>query len=106
MRAHQIPAAHHSSCELQLLLAQGTFRRLAFVLAGGLIALICMGFPAQAQVQEPAADKAGPPISFTKQIKPIFDNKCILCHACYDAPCQLNLTSAEGTQRGSSKAPV
>ena len=106
MRARQTPGAHDSSCKLRLPLAEGTFRRLAYVLVGGFIALICMEFPAQAQVQDPAADKAGPTISFTKQIKPIFDNKCILCHSCYDAPCQLNLTSAEGAQRGSSKVPV
>ena len=76
------------------------------VLIGGLIALIFISFSVNAQAPEPGAGAAGSEISFTKQIKPIFDNKCILCHACYDAPCQLNLTSAIGAERGSSKATV
>ncbi|MDX1452995.1 MAG: fatty acid cis/trans isomerase [Oleiphilaceae bacterium] len=36
----------------------------------------------------------------------IFEQKCIACHACYDAPCQLNLQGIEGLQRGASKLPV
>lgn len=39
-------------------------------------------------------------------IKPLLDRRCVVCHACYDAPCQLKLTSMEGLQRGSSKQPV
>ena len=34
------------------------------------------------------------------QIKPILDNRCVVCHGCYDAPCQLKLSSAEGIDRG------
>jgi hypothetical protein len=30
----------------------------------------------------------------------------VACHACYDAPCQLNLGSAEGVERGAHKLPV
>ena len=30
----------------------------------------------------------------------------MLCHACYDAPCQLNLASFEGIARGGNKASV
>ncbi len=39
-------------------------------------------------------------------VQAIFDHKCIACHACYDAPCQLNLQGREGLQRGASKVPV
>jgi hypothetical protein len=45
-------------------------------------------------------------ISYQRDIQPIFTAKCVACHACYDAPCQLKLGSAPGTQRGASKAPV
>ena len=31
--------------------------------------------------------------SYTRDIQPIFTEKCVACHACYDAPCQLNLGS-------------
>ena len=45
-------------------------------------------------------------ISYSKQVKPILDARCIACHACYDAPCQLKLSSFTGLERGSSKQPV
>ena len=32
--------------------------------------------------------------------------KCIACHACYDAPCQLKLTSGEGLLRAPPSDPV
>jgi hypothetical protein len=44
--------------------------------------------------------------SYQKHIKPIFDNRCVVCHGCYDAPCQLKLGSWEGIARGLSKASV
>lgn len=43
---------------------------------------------------------------FLTQVKPILDKRCVVCHACYDAPCQLKLTSAEGIDRGANKALV
>lgn len=49
---------------------------------------------------------ASPSISYTRDIQPIFTEKCVACHACNDAACQLNLGSAEGAQRGGSKVPV
>jgi hypothetical protein len=44
--------------------------------------------------------------SYRRDIKPILEEKCIACHACYDAPCQLNLTSSEGLLRGANKKVV
>ncbi|MDX5372651.1 MAG: fatty acid cis/trans isomerase [Pseudomonadaceae bacterium] len=49
---------------------------------------------------------AAEPISYSRDVQPIFTAKCVACHACYDAPCQLNLGSAEGVLRGASKQPV
>lgn len=45
-------------------------------------------------------------ISYAQQIQPIFDSKCVACHACYESPCQLNLGSAEGLARGASNTLV
>lgn len=45
-------------------------------------------------------------ISYTRDIQPIFTEKCVACHACYDSPCQLNLGSGEGAVRGATKLPV
>ncbi|MGR7920706.1 fatty acid cis/trans isomerase [Zobellella denitrificans] len=46
------------------------------------------------------------PVDYERDIRPIFEHKCIACHACYDAPCQLKLASHEGVQRGASKQVV
>jgi len=46
------------------------------------------------------------PVTYSRDIQPIFTRHCVACHACYDAPCQLNLGSAEGIERGAHKLPV
>ena len=50
--------------------------------------------------------QAAEPISYSRDIQPIFNSNCVACHACYDAACQLNLGSAEGVLRGASQAKV
>lgn len=37
-----------------------------------------------------------------QQIQPLLDKRCVVCHGCYDAPCQLNLASAQGIDRGAN----
>ncbi len=34
------------------------------------------------------------------------EQRCVVCHGCYDAPCQFRMTSAEGVARGASKQSV
>ncbi|WDH33081.1 fatty acid cis/trans isomerase [Pseudomonas chlororaphis] len=53
-----------------------------------------------------SAEGPAPAISYTRDIQPIFTEKCVACHACYDSACQLNLGSGEGAARGASKIPV
>jgi hypothetical protein len=36
----------------------------------------------------------------------VIDQRCVVCHACYDAPCQLKLNSLEGMDRGASKTEI
>lgn len=43
---------------------------------------------------------------FEKDIYPLLRAKCLACHACYDAPCQLKLENASGLERGGSKIRV
>jgi hypothetical protein len=45
-------------------------------------------------------------IDYWKEVKPILEQRCIVCHACYDAPCQLKLSSIEGIERGASPVLV
>jgi hypothetical protein len=49
---------------------------------------------------------AAVPVSYSRDVQPIFSRYCVACHACYDSPCQLNLGSGEGTARGAHKLPV
>ncbi|WP_413570323.1 fatty acid cis/trans isomerase [Bdellovibrio sp. HCB117] len=43
---------------------------------------------------------------YTRKVQAIFDNRCVACHSCFNAPCQLNLQNFEGFQRGASKLNV
>jgi hypothetical protein len=36
----------------------------------------------------------------------VFERRCVVCHGCYDAPCQLKLESFDGVERGASPAAV
>jgi len=44
--------------------------------------------------------------SFEKDIKPIIDKRCVVCHSCYNSPCQLKLSSFEGLLRGATKEEI
>lgn len=37
---------------------------------------------------------------FIERVQPILVSRCLGCHSCYNAPCQLNLQSYEGFERG------
>ncbi len=41
-------------------------------------------------------------VDYLQHVKPVLEQRCIVCHGCYDAPCQLKLSSPEGIRRGSS----
>jgi hypothetical protein len=43
---------------------------------------------------------------FWRDVKPVLDSRCVVCHGCYDAPCQSNLASYEGVTRGARKDQV
>jgi hypothetical protein len=45
-------------------------------------------------------------IDYWSAVKPVVEKRCVVCHACYDAPCQLKMTSIEGIERGASEVKV
>ncbi|MFW2404903.1 MAG: fatty acid cis/trans isomerase, partial [Gammaproteobacteria bacterium] len=45
-------------------------------------------------------------IDYWDDVKPVMEQRCIVCHACYDAPCQLKMSSIEGIERGASPEVV
>lgn len=55
---------------------------------------------------EKNSSNAKPKPALHEQAQTVLDQRCVVCHACYDAPCQLKLGSAEGLNRGASPAKV
>jgi len=49
---------------------------------------------------------SAPPLSYLGDVKPVLDRRCVACHSCYNAPCQLKLSSYEGLDRGANKQGV
>lgn len=45
-------------------------------------------------------------VDYWADVKPVLESRCVVCHACYDAPCQLKLSSIEGIERGASTQVV
>ncbi|MCP4011056.1 MAG: isomerase [Proteobacteria bacterium] len=41
-------------------------------------------------------------ISYNTQVQPVLERRCVVCHGCYDAPCQLKLSSPAGVGRGAN----
>jgi hypothetical protein len=73
--------------------------------------------PAQCATIEPV-EPAIPPLSslvawqavsttdIADRAAEVMTHRCVACHGCYDAPCQLKLSSHEGVIRGGAKVPV
>jgi len=45
-------------------------------------------------------------VDYWNDVKPVIEQRCVVCHGCYDAPCQLKLSSIEGIERGASPEVV
>src|SRR5512140_3330444 len=45
-------------------------------------------------------------IGYLKEVKPILDKRCVVCHSCYNSPCQLKLDAFEGADRGATKEAI
>ncbi len=65
--------------------------------------------PAETPPPDPVVQElvsaAGTP-DYWRDVRPVLDQRCVVCHACFDAPCQLNLSAFEGVERGASKDVV
>jgi hypothetical protein len=84
----------------------------------GFPALLVLATAAGPCAQPPAATAPPPdlasqgigvldrPVSYEKDVAPVLESRCVVCHACNDAPCQLLLSSYDGAQRGATKLLV
>tara|TARA_Y100000748_G_scaffold294375_1_gene284970 strand:+ start:4504 stop:6897 length:2394 start_codon:yes stop_codon:yes gene_type:complete len=79
------------------LLGAGLFTVIALIIA-------CSDIPTYPHAEQAVAPRQS--FSYQNDIKPILENRCMACHGCYDAPCQLKLTSADGVKRGASLLQV
>lgn len=57
--------------------------------------------PLPVSIQMPARH-----IDYLKEVKPVLDRRCAVCHSCYNSPCQLKLDSFDGADRGATKRAV
>jgi len=46
------------------------------------------------------------PLSYLVDVEPILVKRCVVCHSCYNSPCQLKLSSWDGLDRGASKEKI
>ena len=53
-----------------------------------------------------ASAVSGAEQDYPPAVKSIVEQRCMVCHGCYDAPCQLKLDAWEGLKRGASKEKV
>jgi hypothetical protein len=85
------------------LTAEGlSMRRLAFLVGAVLLTGACSR-------QSPLPIEVAPSsvtVRYAGHVAPILEKRCVVCHSCYNAPCQLELSSFEGLDRGGSKIPV
>jgi hypothetical protein len=71
-----------------------------------LLAWLALGCMPMAEKSEESAISPQQTYSYSRDIRPILETKCISCHACNDAPCQFKLTSAPGLLRGATRSQV
>ena len=81
-----------------------------FVLLSGCAAVVAVNYDVMYGPEE-VQDRIVPPLSsqastYLNDVQPLLNQRCVVCHGCYDAPCQLKLTSPEGIDRGLSNALV
>lgn len=79
---------------------------LLLVLIPFAIASTCGQGPPELELELPAAAPQPLASSQLEAARDIVGKRCVVCHGCYDAPCQLVLSSRDGLKRGASKAPV
>ncbi|MEM8575075.1 MAG: fatty acid cis/trans isomerase [Pseudomonadota bacterium] len=73
--------------------------RHAAIIAAALVMICTVGVAAEEAPKVPAATKDEGP-SYTADIQPLFNKRCIACHGCLGSPCNLKLSSFRGLERG------
>lgn len=95
----------HQTKQFHLFREQCMTRNTIFIFSLFTLLLLLTGCaappPPPVQVQIP--DRR---IDYVTEVKPLLDKRCVVCHSCYNSPCQLKLSSYEGVDRGGTKKAV
>lgn len=83
---------------------------LAMVVLTGCSSLVAMrnydALFGPAKPKEMVATTTPAAIDYERQVRPIIERRCLACHGCYDAPCQVKLEAYQGLLRGGSQTPI
>ena len=75
-----------------------------------LIILVCLSITGCTKpVPQTPAYQFEPPtrqLNYLADVEPILVKRCVVCHSCYNSPCQLKLSSWDGLERGASKEKI
>lgn len=63
------------------------------------------GLPDASRYEQAVVPASDTP-EYWRDVRPVLEKRCSVCHGCYDAPCQLNLTSWQGIIRGANPEKV
>ena len=87
---------------------QPWFTHILFSIAVGLATLGCDNVNSESTAEAPKSvlSVQNPNPDYHQQIRPILEQRCVVCHGCYDAPCQLKMQDKAGLVRGGSKQSV
>lgn len=80
--------------------------RLTILLGLGLGLVLASCAPVRPPKLAPLPAPASGAVSFAEDVQPVLNGRCVVCHACYDGPCQLLLSSPDGIARGASTEVV
>jgi len=78
----------------------------SLLLLVGLALTGCTTGPGATRPDQVAESPAAPEIDYLKEVQPILDRRCVACHSGAAAPCQLDLGSFAGLERGGSPRTV
>ena len=72
------------------------------------ILLFIVGGCAKPTPQTPAYEFEPPTrqLDYLSDVEPVLVKRCVVCHSCYNSPCQLKLSSWDGLDRGASKEKI
>ena len=84
-----------------------SFRLAAVAIGAAVTVPLACGSPPDARyAHPPVLLRAAEAQASWSDARHVLETRCVVCHGCYDAPCQLKLGTLEGIDRGATNAKV